>query len=70
MDASNVTAGTFSHASNTKRENVNAIFTSENLDKSDELADTVKNLAINDAKYYEASTATASESQGDLTHFS
>ena len=43
------------------------IFTSENLDKSDELLDTVKNLTINDSKYYESNTATASDSQGDIT---
>ena len=53
MDSNNVTAETFSHASNTQRENVNAIFTSENLDKLDELVDTVNNSTINDAKYYQ-----------------
>ena len=33
----------------------------------DELVDTVKNLTIDDAKYYESSTTTASDTQGDLT---
>ena len=52
MDANNVASDTFSHASNTKRDNANAIFTSEKLDKSDELVDAVNNLTINYAKYY------------------
>ena len=43
-DANNVTADTFSHTSNTQRENANSIFISEKLDKSDELADTLKAL--------------------------
>ena len=49
-DTNNVTSDTFRHTSNTQRENANAIFTSEKLDKSDELADTLKYLTINDAK--------------------
>ena len=48
MDANDVTVDTFSRAYNTQRENANAIFTSENLDKSDELLDSVKNFKIND----------------------
>ena len=52
MDANNVTVGTFSHTSNTQRDNANAIFTSGELDKSDELVDAVKNLMINDAEHY------------------
>ena len=36
-DANNVTADTFSHTSNTQREDFNATFTSEKLDKSDKL---------------------------------
>ena len=58
---------TFSHASNAQRQNGNAIFTSEKLDKLDELVDAVNNLTINDAKYYESNTATASDVQGYLT---
>ena len=50
-DDNNLSVDTFIHTSNTKRENVNAIFTSENLDKLDELVDAVKKLAINDAEY-------------------
>ena len=42
--------------------------TSENIDKSDELADALKYLEINDDKYYESGTATASGAQGDPTH--
>ena len=54
-------------ASNTQRENSNATFTSEKVDHSDELVDAVKNLIINNAKYYESNIATASDAQGDLT---
>ena len=43
------------------------IFTSEKIDKSDELVDAVKNFTIKDAKYYESNTATASDAHGDLT---
>ena len=32
-----------------------------------ELVDAVNNLTINDTKYYESNTATASDSQGDVT---
>ena len=66
-DANNITADTFSHASNVQRENANAIFTSKKLDKLDKLVDTENNLKINNAIYYESNTATASEAQGDLT---
>ena len=66
-DANNVTADTLSHASNAKKENPNAIFTSENLNKLGELVNTVKNLTINDAKYYESDAGTVSEAQIDLT---
>ena len=57
---------TFSHATTAQRENANAIFTSENLDKLEELVDALKNLKINDTKFYESNTATASDAQGDL----
>ena len=66
-DVNNVTSDTFSHTPNTQRENANVIFTSEKLDKLDELVDAVNNLTINDAKYYESNTATASDEQGNLT---
>ena len=66
-DDNKVTVDTFSHISNTQRENGNAIFTSEKLDKSDELADTVQNLKTNNTKYYESNIATASDAQGDFT---
>ena len=39
-------------------ENTNKIFTSEKIDKSDELADTLKDLKINDAEYYVPNSAT------------
>ena len=53
--------------SNIQRENVNAIFRSEKLDKSDELTDALKDLTINDAKYYKSDTATAGNAKGDPT---
>ena len=52
---------------NTQRGNENTIFTSEKLDKSDDLVNAVKNLTINDAIYYESNTATANDAQGDIT---
>ena len=66
-DVNNVTSDTFGHTPNTQRENANVIFTSEKLDKLDELVDAVNNLTINDAKYYDSNTATASDAQGNLT---
>ena len=57
----------FSHESNTQKVNTNAIFTSEKLDKSDDLVDIEQKLTVNDAKYYESKTVTASDAQGDLT---
>ena len=48
-DANNVTADTFIHDSSTQIENANTIFTSNKLDKLDELVDAVNNLTINDA---------------------
>ena len=65
-DATNVTADIFSHFSSAHRENAKLIFTIEKLDKLDELVDSVKNLTINNAKYYELNTATTSDAQGDL----
>ena len=48
--SNNTTADTFDYASSAQKDNANAIFTSENLDKLDELVDAFKNLTINDAK--------------------
>ena len=42
--------------SNIQRDNANAIFTSEKIDKLDNLVDVVKNLTINDDEYYESNT--------------
>ena len=61
QDANNVTADEFSHASNTKIENANTMFTSQKLYKQDELTDTLRDLTINDAEYDESDTATASD---------
>ena len=65
MDATNITAEMFSHAPSSQRENPNEIFTSERLEKSDELVDTINNLTRNNSKY-ELNTATAIYSQGNL----
>ena len=67
VDVNNVTTDTFSHTSNTQKENANTILTSEKLDKSDELVNAVNNLTINDNEYYESTLATSSDTQGDLT---
>ena len=66
-DANNVTVDTFTRACNAHRENSRTIFTSEDIDKLDELVDAVNKLKINDAKYYELDTATVSNAHGDLS---
>ena len=53
--------------SSAQRENSNVIFTSEKLDKSDDIVDAVNKLKINDTEYYESNTETASGAQDDLT---
>ena len=58
---------TFSQTSNTQRENENVIFESEKLDESDELADALKYLTINNKRYYASKSATESDAQGDTT---
>ena len=65
MDTNNGTADVFSHASSSQRENVDAAFTSEKLDKLDNLVDTINNLTIKDAGY-ELNKYTVSGAQGDL----
>ena len=49
MDSNNVTADTFSHTSNTQRENTSTIFTSEKVDESNEVVDAVNKLIYNDS---------------------
>ena len=49
LDAHNVSANTFSMMSNTYRENSNVILTSEKLDKSEVLTETLNNLNINNS---------------------
>ena len=65
-DSNHVTADAFSHASSSHRENLGVIFTSKKLEKLEELVEAINNLKIDDARY-ELNTATASETQGDLT---
>ena len=43
------------------------IFSSKKLDKSDELTDTIKDVKVNDAEYYESNTAKESSVQGYTT---
>ena len=65
MDANNVNTDGFSHASSSKRENTDAILTSENLDKSDELVNVINDLKMNDSRY-ELNKATSIDAQGNL----
>ena len=51
MDPNNVTADSFSLTSSSQRENSNVIFTSEKLEKLDELVNAVKNMTINGVRY-------------------
>ena len=46
--------------------NANAIFTSEKLDKLDELTDKLKYFKINNAEYYISNSAIANDSKGGL----
>ena len=50
-DANNVTADTLNGASSSQRENLNAILTSEKLEKSVKLVDAINNLTINEVSY-------------------
>ena len=65
MDAHNVTVHTFSQTSNTQRENENVILTSEELDKSDDMAGTLNDLTIKNAEYYVSDSANANDAKGD-----
>ena len=65
-DTQNVTVDDFSQTSNTQRENENTILTSDNLDKSDELVETLKDLTINNAVYYVSESANANGAKGIL----
>ena len=64
-DAHNVIVDNFSHISNTQRDNANEILTSEKQDKSDDMAETLKGLTINNAGYYESGSANANDANGD-----
>ena len=65
LDAHNVNSDNFSQASNTQRENENAILKREKLDKLDALAETLKGLTINDAIYDESDSSNANDAKGD-----
>ena len=65
MDANNVAADNFSHTSNTQRDNINAIFKSEKLDKWEDMSDTLKDFTINDAEYYVSNSVLANGAKGD-----
>ena len=66
MESYNFTADSFSNASSSQRENLDAIFTSEKLDKLEELFGAINNLKINESGY-ELNTEAVSEAQGNLT---
>ena len=67
VGTNNFTADTFSRNSNPQIENANATFTSQKLDKSDKLEDSLNDLTINDTEYYELNSETLIGAQGDLT---
>ena len=56
----------FSHASISQIENLDAIFTSEKLEKLDKLVEAINNLTIN-ISGYAFSTATKNDALGNLT---
>ena len=58
---------TFSNMPNTQREDANAVFTREKLDKLDKLADGLKYLTINNSVYYASNSVTVSDPKGNLT---
>ena len=66
IDAINVTADAFSHVSSSQRENLDTVFTSEKIDKSDDPFKAMNSFKINSARY-ELSAATTSDAQGNLT---
>ena len=61
----NATADTISQTPSIQRENANAILTSKKLVKSDELAEMLKDLKINEAEYYVSESANANDEKGD-----
>ena len=63
--AHNVTVDTFSHTSNAQIYNTNGIFTSEKLDKLDEMVDTLNDLTIKNSEYYVSKSAIANDKKGD-----
>ena len=65
MDAHNVSVDTFSHISNTQRDNENTILKIEKLDKLDALAEKLKGLTINNAGYYELDSVNVNDAKGD-----
>ena len=52
---------------NTQRENAKTSVTSEKLYTLDELEDALKDLKINNTKYYASNSKTTSDPQGNLT---
>ena len=63
LDDHNVTVDNFIQTSNTQRYNANAIFTIEERDKSDNVAETFKYLTINDTKYHVSDLANANDAK-------
>ena len=50
---------------NTQGENENTIFTSDRLNNSDALSETLKGLTINDVECYESDSANKNDAKGD-----
>ena len=65
-DSNNINSDVFIHAYSSQIENLDAIFTSDNLDRSNEPVNAINNLKINNARY-ELKTTTTSDAQGNLT---
>ena len=65
IDSHSVTAGAFRHVSSLHKENLDAIFTNEKLEKLDNLVTKINNVTINNSGY-ELITAAVSDAQGNL----
>ena len=66
-DANKVTVDTFSHTSNKQSKNANTTFTSEKLDKSGKLEDTLMDFTISNVKYYVSNSVNTRDAQVNLT---
>ena len=65
LDSHNVTVDNFSRTSNKQIDNNNTILTSEKLEKLDDMAETLKGLAINNSGYYELGSTNANDAKNN-----